>query len=132
MNLVAALSSELKLEEEIAAGLAGGVLLLVEDIVREKATFEAASAIRKAIPEMRDWQMSSPTLAPGLLSVDTIPPPPDAVGEKGELIAVLGRFNVDHQKAGRIAALTGEFLASRMPPAAYEVVAKAMPLLLGK
>src|SRR5689334_14132974 len=109
MNFVAALSSQLKLEEEIASGLAGSVLLLVEDIVREKASFEAASAIRVAVPEMRDWQMSSPTLAPGLLSVDTIPPPPDAVGPKGELIAVLGRFSIDPQQAGKVAALTGQF-----------------------
>lgn len=132
MNFVAALSSALKLEEELASGVAGSVLLLVEDIVREKANFEAASAIRVAVPEMRDWQMSSPTLAPGLLSVDTIPPPPEAVGDRGELMAVLGRFNIDAQEANKIAALAGEFLASRMQPAAFEMIARAMPILTGK
>ncbi len=132
MNFVAALSSELKLEEEVASGLAGSVLLLVEDVVREKADFATASAIRVAVPEMRDWQMSSPTLAPGLLSVDTIPPPPNATGVRGELIAVLGRFSIDGQKADRIAALTGQFLASRMPPGNYAVVISAMPILVGK
>lgn len=132
MNFVGALASELKLEEEVASGLAGGVLLLVEDVVREKVNFEAASAIRVAVPEMRDWQMSSPTLAPGLLSVETIPPPPEAVGDRGELMAVLGRFGIDAQKTSRIAALTGQFLASRLKPDAFAKVTAAMPMLIGK
>ena len=68
MDIVAALSTQLKLEEESAAGLAGGLLLLIEDVVREKADFASASSIRQAVPEMRDWQMSSPTLAPGMLA----------------------------------------------------------------
>lgn len=132
MNFVAALSSELKLEEEVASGLAGSVLLLVEDVVREKADFGAASAIRAAVPEMRDWQMSSPTLAPGLLSVDTIPPPPNATGVRGEFLAVLGRFSIDGQKADKIAKLTGDFLTSRLDPAAFALVTNAMPMLIGK
>jgi hypothetical protein len=132
MNIVAALSTQLRLEEEFASGLTGGLLLLIEDVVREKAGFAAASPIRLAVPEMRDWQMSSPTLAPGMLSVDTIPPPPEELGVRGDFLAVLGRFGVDGQATEKIAQLMGQFLASRLSMSHYAVVENAMPMLAGK
>jgi hypothetical protein len=51
---------------------------------------------------------------------------------RGELMAVLGRFSIDAQKADKVASLTGQFLASRMDPAALAVVTNAMPMLVGK
>ena len=131
MNIVAALSTQLRLEEEFASGLIGSLLLLIEDVVREKASFEAAACIRVAVPEMRDWQMSSPTLAPGMLSVDTIPPLPEA-GVRGDFLAVLGRFGVDALVMDKVAGLMGQFLASRLNPAQFAVVKNAMPILAGQ
>lgn len=129
MDIVAALSTQLKLEESAATGLAGGLLLLIEDIVREKASFAAASCIREAVPEMRDWQMSSPTLAPGMLSLASLPPAHPLAGDQAEMISVLGRFGVDAGEADLAASLMLEFLASRLSPANLAVVVAAMPSL---
>lgn len=129
MDIVAALSTQLKLEEQAAAGLAGGLLLLIEDIVREKASFAAASCIRAAVPEMRDWQMSSPTLAPGMLSLSSLPPAHPLAGDQAEMISVLGRFGVDAGEADLAASLMLEFLTSRLDQANLAVVVAAMPSL---
>lgn len=131
MDIVAALATQLKLEQEFASGLAGGLLLLIEDLVRDRADFATSSSIRAAIPEMRDWQMSSPTLAPGTLNVDTIPPP-QVTGDEGEVIAVIGRFGVDPAAAGQVTALMYEFLTSRLSPEKLSLVTKAMPALTGR
>lgn len=130
MNIVAALSEQLKLDQELASGLAGGLLLLIEDVVRENVSFAAASVIRQAVPEMRDWQMSSPTLAPGMLSVDTIPPSPETIGVSGDFLAVLGRFGIDALQLKKVATLMGTFLASRLDDADFATVSQAMPLLV--
>lgn len=128
MDIVAALSAELKLEESAASGLAGGLLLLLEDIVREKASFAEARCIRDAVPEMRDWQMSSPTLAPGMLSLDSLPPAHPLAGDQSEFLSVLGRFGLDESAAPRVASLMSRFLASRLDPAALAVVTTVAPL----
>lgn len=128
MDIVATLATQLKLEQEFASGLAGGLLLLIEDLVRDRTDFATSSSIRAAIPEMRDWQMSSPTLAPGSLNVDTIPPP-QVTGDEGEVIAVLGRFGVDPAAAGQVTALMYEFLTSRLSPENLAQVTKAVPAL---
>ena len=132
MDIVGALSSQLKLEENAAAGLAGGVLLLIEDIVRDKVDFEASSRIRLAVPEMRDWQMSSPTLAPGMVTLESLSPAHQLEGDLRELVGVLERFQLDAAVAPRVAALMLEFLTSRLDPLALGVVTGAMPLLMGK
>lgn len=131
MDIVATLATQLKLEQEFASGLAGGLLLLIEDLVRDRADFATSSSIRAAIPEMRDWQMSSPTLAPGSLNVDTIPPP-QVTGDEGEVIAVIGRFGVDPAAAGQVTALMYEFLTSRLSPEKLAQVTKAMPALTAR
>lgn len=131
MDIIAALKTQLKLEEEAAAGLAGGLLLLIEDIVREKATFASASCIRESIPEMGDWQMSSPTLAPGMLSIHTLPPSHPLAGDQSELVSVLSRFGVDETSAARATSLMAQFLASRLSPENLAVVTGAMPMLKG-
>ena len=132
MDIVAALSTQLKLEEESAAGLAGGLLLLIEDVVREKADFAAASSIRQAVPEMRDWQMSSPTLAPGMLSVEDLAQAPETTGVRGDFLSVLGRFGVDGHATEKISLLMGQFLQLRLAPEEFAVVTGAMPMLIGK
>ncbi len=130
MDIVAALATQLKLEADSASGLAGGLLLLVEDLVREKVSFAAASVIRNAVPEMREWQMSSPTLAPGALDLAALSAlPPTAPGDEGEFAAVLGRFNVAPLSVDTAASLVGQFLQHRLEPAAFEVVKTAVPML---
>ena len=132
MDIVAALSAQLKLDPTAASGLAGGLLLLIEDVVREKASFDAASCIRVAIPEIRDWQMSSPTLAPGMLTVASVAAAAAAAPvhtDHGDFLAVLGRFRVDGHSAGAVASLMHQFLSTRLTPVDLAVVTGAMPSL---
>jgi hypothetical protein len=134
MDIVGALSSELKLEENAAAGLAGGVLLLIEDIVRDKVDFDASSRIRLAVPEMRDWQMSSPTLAPGSVTLESLAlsASHQAEGDLREFIGVLSRFQLEPAAVPQVAALMLQFLTSRLDPLALGIITGAMPLLMGK
>ena len=132
MDIVGALSSQLKLEENAAAGLAGGVLLLIEDIVRDKVDFEASSRIRLGVPEMRDWQMSSPTLAPGVVTLESLSSDHQHEGDLRELVGVLSRFQLDANAVPQVASLMLEFLTTRLDPLTLGVVTGAMPLLMGK
>lgn len=128
MNFVAALSAQLQLEENSAEGLAGALLLLVEDVLRERAPSTVATQLRDAVPELPDWQTSAPTIAPGALTLDSLPPPA-APGDHGELAAVLSRFGVAAAESPLAAALTLQFLTSRLEPALLGSVVAAMPLL---
>ena len=65
MDIVEAFSHQLKLPENAARGLAGQLLGLIEDTVREKVSFGVASRIRDAVPEMIDWQTSAPRSGAG-------------------------------------------------------------------
>ena len=132
MDIVGALSSQFKLEENAAAGLAGGVLLLIEDLVRDKVDFAASSRIREAVPEMRDWQMSSPTLAPGVVTLDSLSPIHQAEGDLRELVGVLSRFQLDASAAPQVASLMLQFLTTRLDPMALGIVTGAMPSLISK
>jgi hypothetical protein len=78
---------------------------------------------------MRDWQMSSPTLAPGMLSLASLPPAHPLAGDQAEIISVLGRFGVDAGEADLVASLMLQFLASRLAQANLAVVVAAMPSL---
>ncbi len=128
MNIVEALSTQLSLEEQSSAGLAGSMLLLVEDLVRAKASYGAASCIRDAVPEIRDWQMSSPTLTPGLLSLDSLPPA-NTSGDLGEFVAVLARFERGADAANLAVSLLSRFLESRLEPEALSLITWAVPML---
>lgn len=128
MDIVAALGAQLNLEENSAAGLAGSLLLLVEELVRDRVNYAAAAQMRDAVPELRDWQTAAPTIAPGLLSLDSLPPP-TAPGDEGELAAVLSRFGVGADGSSLAAALTHQFLASRLDSALLGSVVAAIPLL---
>jgi hypothetical protein len=128
MDIVGSLSAQLKLEENSAAGLAGALLLLVEDLARERINYAVAGQIRDAVPELRDWQTSAPTIAPGMLSLSSLPPA-TAPGDEGELAAVLSRFGIAPAQAGVAASLTSQFLASRLDPALLGSVVAAIPLL---
>lgn len=130
MDIVAALATQLKLENDSASGLAGGLLLLAEDLVRERVSFAAASVIRANVPEMREWQMSSPTLAPGMLDLATLNALPSTPpGDEGEFAAVLSRFGLAPLSVDTAASLLGQFLQHRLEPAAFEVVKNAVPLI---
>lgn len=129
MDIVAELCTQLKLQDNAASGLAGGLLLLIEDVVREKASFAAASCIRVAVPEMRDWQMSSPTLAPGMLTLASVAAAAQVHSDQSDFVAVLGRFGVDARAAAQVNALMFQFLASRLSPKDLAAIVDAMPTL---
>lgn len=128
MDFVAALSTQLKLEENFATGLAGALLLFTEDVVRERADDATAAKLRAAVPELRDWQTSAPTIRPGMLHVSMLAAPQGA-GDERELNGVLSHFGVGAGASGVATSLTLQFLASRLEPALLDSVVGAMPLL---
>lgn len=128
MNYVLALELELKLEDTDASALAGGILLLVEDLVRTRATYALAMQLRVAIPELEEWGTGAPTLYGGLES--TPPSMPDS--DDSELQAVLARFGVSGEFAPLAASVTLRFIASRVPPETARAIVEAVPLLLSR
>ncbi len=128
MDLVGALGAQLKLEEPAAASLAGGLLLLVEDLVRERVSYAAGAQLRAAIPELAEWQHTAPTIAPGTLTLDTLPPP-TAPGDEGEFAAVLSRFGLEAGKTSLAITLLVHFLSRRLDSAALNAIVAAIPLL---
>lgn len=128
MNIVEALSLQLRLPENAARGLAGQLLGLIEDTVREKVSFGVASRIRDAVPEMIGWQTSAPTLAPGSLHINELPLPTPA-GDAAELDGLLERFRIPPGEMALVASLALQFLSSRLDPATLAVIARAMPAL---
>jgi hypothetical protein len=131
MNIVEALSLQLKLPENAARGLAGQLLGLVEDTVREKVSYGVASRIRDAVPEMIDWQTAAPTLAPGSLHINELPLPTPH-GEEAEFDGLLERFRIPPRDTGLVASLALQFLTSRLDAATLAVVGQSMPALTRK
>lgn len=129
MNIVEALSLQLRLPENAARGLAGQLLGLIEDTVREKVSFGMASRIRDAVPELIDWQTAAPTLAPGSLHINELPLPPPS-GDAAELDALLERFRIPLRDEGLVASLTLQFLSARLDGPTLEVVKRVMPALI--
>ena len=128
MDIVGVLAAQLELEESSAAGLAGGLLLLVEEIARERINYAAGAQLREAVPELRDWQTSAPTIAPGMLSLDSLPPP-SAPGDEGEFAGVLSRFGIAASRTPQVAAVVRQFLEARLDPAMVGSLTSAMPML---
>jgi hypothetical protein len=128
MNLIEALTLRLQLPQNAARGLAGQVLGLVEDVVREKISYGLASRVRDAVPELLDWQASSPTIAPGSLHLDDLPLP-TAAGDEAELDGLLERFRIKKQDAPVVTSLTLQFLASRLDAPLVAAITGVMPAL---
>lgn len=128
MNIVEAISQQLKLPENAARGLAGQLLGLIEDTVREKVSFGLASKIRDAVPEMIDWQTSAPTLAPGSLHINELPLP-TPLGDEAELDGLLERFRIQKRDSALVASLALQFLSSRLDASTVGTIARAMPVL---
>ena len=129
MNFVLALELELKLEDHQSEPLAGALLLFVEDVVRERASYTLAQLLREAVPELAEWGHSAPTLAiidPAALEA------PTAGGDLGELQGLLSRFGVDPGLAPVAASVTLRFLSSRLPTEQAQAVVAAMPVLIGQ
>lgn len=128
MDFISSLATQLALTENAARSLAGQVLGLVEDTVREKVSFGVASRIRNAVPELVHWQATSPTIVPGSLTISDLPVGP-ADNDEAELRRLLERFRVDTAKSPVVGALTMQFLASRVDPQVLSAIKRTMPLL---
>ena len=131
MNIVEALTLQLKLPENAARGLAGQLLGLIEDTVREKVSYGVASRIRDAVPEMIEWQTSAPTLAPGSLHINELPLPTPH-GDEAELDGLLDRFRIPVGDRALVASLALQFLSARLEASTLAVVAQSMPALTRK
>ncbi|MDP1829384.1 MAG: hypothetical protein Q8L48_39325 [Archangium sp.] len=128
MEIVAALSTQLKLEENTAAGLAGALLQLIEDLVLERVDYGAAGRMRKAVPELGEWRGSAPTIAPGMFSLSALPASPGP-GDEGEFASVLTRFGADASAGPMVAGLLSQFLATRLDSKLFASVVGAVPML---
>jgi hypothetical protein len=128
MDIVGAMAKQLNLEEGTAAGLVGAGLLLIEDLIRERIGYAAGAQLRESVPELRDWQTSAPTIAPGMLSLDNLPPP-SAPGDEGEFAAVLSRFGVGPEKTTMVGTLLVQFLSRRLDGATLDTLIRAIPML---
>lgn len=126
MDLVGAYVMELGLGENAARGLAGQLLGLIEDTVREQVSFGIAARVRHAVPEMLDWQLSSPTLRPGTLSLDDFPQAP-MLDPRAEWDGLFARFSVEPQHASKAKDLAMQFLSSRLEPSVMTTVTRALP-----
>ena len=128
MDLITSLSTQLTITENAARSLAGQVLGLIEDTVREKVSFGVASRIRNAVPELVQWQATSPTIVPGSLAISEIGLD-RADHDELELIRLLERFRVDGGKSPVVSQLTMKFLASRVDAQVLSTIKRTMPLL---
>jgi hypothetical protein len=129
MDLITSLSMELTITENAARSLAGQVLGLIEDTVREKVSFGVASRMRNAVPELLQWQATSPTIVPGSLNISEVPMD-RADHDELELVRLLERFRVDLGKRPVVSALTMQFLASRVDAQVLSAIKRTMPLLV--
>ena len=131
MDIVEAFTLQLKIPENAARGLAGQLIGLVEDIVREKVSYGMASRIRDAVPEMIDWQTAAPTLAPGSLHINELPLATNG-NHEAEFDGLLERFRINRADAPLVASITLQFLGARLTPSTLEVVSRAVPSLSRK
>ena len=131
MDIVEAFTLQLKIPENAARGLAGQLIGLIEDIVREKVSFGVASRIRDAVPEMIDWQTASPTLAPGSLHIDELPLATQG-GDEAEFDGLLERFRISRDDVPLVSSITLQFLGSRLNASTLEVVTRSVPALSRK
>lgn len=126
MDLVDALATQLQLPENAARGLAGQVLGLIEDTVREQVSFGVAARLRDAVPEMAQWQVSAPTLRPGALFLADLQPSPRGLGDQAELHALLERFSVHARESSAINTLALRFLSSRLEASVVAAISKVV------
>lgn len=129
MDLISSLSTQLTITENAARSLAGQVLGLIEDTMREKVSFGVASRLRNAVPELVQWQATSPTIVPGSLVLSEVPMD-RADHDELELVRLLERFRVDLGKRPVVSALTMQFLASRVDAQVLSAIKRTMPLLV--
>ncbi|HEY0882413.1 MAG TPA: hypothetical protein VGD87_12815 [Archangium sp.] len=128
MNYVLALELELKLEDTNVPALAGGILLLIEDLLRTRASYALAMQLRTARPELEEWGTAAPTLYGDMTSM----PPPVPDSDDGDLQAVLARFGVPGEMAPVAASVTLRFIASRVPPDIAREIVDTVPMLIAR
>jgi hypothetical protein len=126
MLLSEGLSTTLRLEPQTAQALAGGMLLLLEDVMRRRQSPVAAS-LRKAIPELNDWQTLTPTLPVGTITAAMLA---NAATDEGEFALLLTRFSIAGADHHTVRKLVRGFLAERIGSAGLEQVTAAAPWLL--
>jgi hypothetical protein len=129
MDLVGDVAAQLKLEPYTAAGLAGALLQLVEDLVLERVDYAAAGRMRNALPEVADWRGAAPTVVPGTLSLSTLTAAPQ--GDESEWSSILIRFGATPEQRPATVKLVRvrEFLRGRLDDALLEQVTRAVPML---
>lgn len=118
--------TQLGLAENAARGLAGQLLGLIEDTVREQVSFGVAARLRHAVPEMAQWQLAAPTLRPGSLSLNDLGASP-LHDPKAELAGLLNRFHLPLTQGPLAQSLAMDFLASRVEPSVVRAIHTALP-----
>ncbi|GMU58658.1 MAG: hypothetical protein AMXMBFR34_04210 [Myxococcaceae bacterium] len=131
MDFPAALVGRLGVTDAAAKGLAGQVVGIIEDMVRELVSFGVASKIRDAVPELQRWQASTPTLPPGALRYDErdgwsnpgVPP------EDVDFASTLARFRVPVERVPEVRGLALQFLSTRLDAKTFATIIKGVPHL---
>ncbi len=129
MDLVETLSKELAIEPAEAESMAGALLVLVEDLARERVSYGLAARVRDAVPELLHWQTSAPTLAPGMLSLDDVGPGAAPGSDETEFQLIFKRFNVAPAKAAGVPKVLRSFLGSRLEHSIVDTLVGALPWL---
>lgn len=121
MNLVEELTTTLGVTGTVAEGLAGQVLSMIDERLREKAP-DAAKKLRGVFPEITKWRGSAPTLQPGLTVAAVA-----AMAKEDELVGLLRRFGVDVARADKLSSTTLVSLAKVLDPPTMNEVARVFP-----
>ncbi|MEW5742338.1 MAG: hypothetical protein AB1938_25700 [Myxococcota bacterium] len=131
MDFPGSLAERLGVTDAAARGLAGQVVGIIEDIVREKVSFGVASKIRDAVPELHRWQASTPTLPPGALRYDERDgwSNPGIAPEDADFASTLARFRVPVERVPEVRALALQFLSTRLDAKTFAAIVKGVPHL---
>lgn len=141
MDLIEDLSSQLQLDGGQARGLAGSLLGLVQDGVRDKLGPEAADNLAGAVPELGEWSGDAQALAAqpepasggldlgGLLGAGLSALGGPQAQALGPVASILGKLGLDASKAQLVAPLLMNFLQSRLDPELMSKLTSALPWL---
>lgn len=141
MDLLNELASATGLPAGQTKGLAGGLLGLVKNAVREEAGEDSAAALDAAIPEAEAWRSEGeapPAAADddgggGLLDMGLSML--GGMGGSGALVAgiakLVERFGLEPSHAAMAAPLIAKFVESRVEPAHLQAIQPVLSMLSG-
>lgn len=127
MRLDEGLADNLGMEPKQAQAFAGGLLLFFEDLFKRQAREKLAGALRRAVPELQEWQTHTPTLPVGAVTAEAVLA--HAGSDSGQFELLFMSFGVEPASQVLVKRLLVGFLAERMGSAAIEEIRSSTELL---